>query len=100
MVFSLILVGVVLALLWFIFKFKEIQHKVQLIFIGGFVLFALGSIWTVYSRHDIDITTFDGFLALSKFYLVWLKQLGHNIADISGYVIHQDWTANSTNVTR
>lgn len=98
--FSWVILGVVIVVLLIFFKFKETQHKLHLWFIGGFILFALGSIWTVYSTHAVDLTTFDGFMTLMKLYVLWLKQIGHNIADLTGYVVNQHWGSNVTNMTQ
>jgi hypothetical protein len=97
--FSLVIIVVVLAGLFFFFKFKETQHKLSLWLIGGFVLFALVSVWTVYSRHEVDLTTFEGFMTLMKFYGLWLEQVGHNVVDITGYVVHKSWGSSVANVT-
>lgn len=97
---TLLIIGLVLIGLIILFKFKEIQHKIHLTLIAGFLLFAVGSILAVYKSHSIDLTTFEGFLSLGKFYVLWLKQLGHNVVDITGYVVHQDWVSNVTNITK
>lgn len=94
----LIIVAVVL-ILFILFKFKEVQHKIQLTALIAFLLFAALSIGHVYSSNAVDLTTFQGLLSLSKFYLVWVKQAVGNVLDFTGYITKQDWMFNITNST-
>jgi len=93
-----LLIIVVLVVLTVLFKFKEVQHKVHLVVIAGLLLFAVLSISHVYKNNDVDLKTFDGIATLGKYYMVWAKQLGQNIVDVSGYAIKKDW-APDTNST-
>ncbi|HVY01522.1 MAG TPA: hypothetical protein VHA12_02040 [Candidatus Nanoarchaeia archaeon] len=98
--FTWVLLGLVVVVLFIVFKFKHLHHEFQMYFIGALILFAVGSVLIVYRSHSVDLTTFEGFLSLGKFYVLWLKQLGHNVVDVTGYVIHQEWTLNATNISK
>ena len=92
----LILVFVVLMVL---FKFKEIRHQIGLVVIAMLLLFLVFSVYSVYSKHKVDLSTFDGAIEAGKIYVTWLGGVGHNIAKVTGYAVHQDWGFNSNNST-
>jgi len=99
--FMWIIIALIVIVLMVVFKFKEVRHKFGLVIVIFLVVFLVFSIYRVYSTNDVDLQSFDGVVAAGKIYFSWLGNLGHNVADISGYAVKQDWgfknkTTNST----
>ena len=81
-------------------KFKELRHKIGFLTVVGIVLFLVLSFATLYSAHDLDLTSFQGLVNAGQLYMSWLGQAFQNVKGISAYVIHQDWGLNFTNFTK
>ncbi|MEM4259407.1 MAG: hypothetical protein QXS38_01425 [Candidatus Pacearchaeota archaeon] len=92
---TLIIIFVLVALLIFI-KFGEIKHKYLLRIFLLLVIFFLGTLGYVFIKHNIDLTTYEGFLQLGRTYLSWLSSIFHNVKGITGYAIQQQWGLNSS----
>lgn len=87
----------VVVILLVMFKFKELRHQFSLIFIVLVLVFFLLSFGSVFSKNNVDLTTFDGVMLAGKLYFSWLGHMFSNVVQISGYAISQDWApANST----
>lgn len=92
-----ILIGILVVLVFFILKFKEIRHKLSFLLILALILFLVVSASTIYSKNKVDLKSFDGVVSAGKLYFSWLGSLFHNVKDISGYAVKQDWnTKNNT----
>ena len=94
-----LLIGVVLIALFFLFKSKEVKHRVMSILIIVLVLFFIVSFSQVVSKVG-NIGTFDGLLGASKMYFLWLKTVFGNVGHLTGNAIKLDWSANLTNLSR
>jgi len=81
-------------------KFKELRHKIGFLTVVALVLFLVLSFATLYSAHDLDLTSFQGLLKAGELYVSWLGQAFHNVKGISAYVVNQDWGLNLVNVTK
>lgn len=44
--------------------------------------------------NGIDMSQSDGLIKAGKLYGAWLGNAGKNIAKITGYAVHQDWSTN------
>lgn len=64
----------------------------------GIVLFFAFSVYNTYDSYDADLTSFSGVVDFGGHYFAWLGGVFHNVGDITGYAIQQDWF-NSTNTT-
>ena len=93
--FIIILTILAIIFLFIILKFKEVRHKLGFIFILLLLIFFGFSVLQIY-QSGVDLKTFDGFVAATKLYFNWLANLFGNVADVSGYAIHQDWGVNKT----
>ena len=97
--FIWVLLILVFIALMVLFKFKEIRHQFGLVVIAMLFLFLAFSVYSVYSKHKVDLTTFDGVVEAGKIYVTWLGGVGHNIVKVTGYAVHQDWGFNKANLT-
>lgn len=95
-----ILIALVVLLVVFLFKFKEVRHRFGLIVVIILLIFFVVSFSKIYSANDIDIGTFDGIVSAGKIYMSWLGNFAKNMGRVGGYVINQDWGLNSTNMTK
>src|SRR3989344_5224900 len=93
--FVIIVVLVVLAIV--IFKFKEFRHRMGLLTIIVLILIIILSFSIVISGKGVDFNTFDGVVKAGKLYFSWLGGAFHNLKDLSGYAVKQEWGVNSTN---
>ena len=96
-VLAWILIALVVVAFLFLFKFKEMEHKMKYFIIAGLLILVVLSMSHVYRSSDANLTTFEGILALGKFYFLWLKQISSNVLDITGYAIKHNWATNYTN---
>lgn len=92
-----IIILVALALIVFV-KLAEMKHKILLKVILVLVAFVIGTLGYVYFKHDINISTYDGFVSLGRVYFSWLGGLFKNMGSITGYAVQQSWGMNSTGV--
>ncbi|MBI3334740.1 hypothetical protein HYZ97_04600 [Candidatus Pacearchaeota archaeon] len=96
-----ILALVILVLVFVFLKFKEVRHKIGLFLTALTILFLLVSVGGLYASHELDLSTFDGVVEAGRLYVSWLSAFGSNIAQLSGYVVHQDWgLSNSTSMRK
>lgn len=75
-------------------KFKELRHKIGFLTVVALGLFLVLSFATLYSSHELDLTSFSGVVKAGQTYLSWLGQTFHNVKSISAYVVNQDWDVN------
>ena len=91
-----IVVAALALFVFLFFKFKEARHKITLVFLLLLLIFSAYSITRISSNHDIDLTSFEGFLAAGKVYFGWLVGAFGNVKTLTGYAVQQDWGLNST----
>jgi hypothetical protein len=94
------LIILVVIVIFILLKFKEIRHKLGFLFVVALVLFLALSFASLYSSHNLDLTSFSGLVKAGDLYVSWLGQAFHNVKSVSSYVIHQDWGLNLTNFTK
>ena len=81
-------------------RFREIKHKLIFTILALFVVFTVIFFGGVYFSGDLSLTSFDGIVSAGKLYFAWLLNLFGNVKGITGYVMGQDWGANSTIVVK
>lgn len=89
-----IIIGILVVLGVFLVKFKEVRHRGGLFFLLFMAIFFVATMGHVYSKTQLDLSTFDGIVAACKVYFSWLGSVAHNIIQIGGYAIKQDWGVN------
>jgi len=95
-----IVVGVVIFAVLAIIKLSNEKQKVAVrILIILFIFLALTASY-VGIKSGADLKSFDSIVKVTKVYFSWLGSIIHNMVGITGYVIHQDWAINSTNITK
>jgi len=94
-----LLIVVVVAVILFLLKFKELRHKLGFFIVLFLLLFLLLSFVSVYKNNKVDLTSFDGFMQAGKLYFSWLGNVFNNFGKISSFVVKQDWGINVTNST-
>jgi formate hydrogenlyase subunit 3/multisubunit Na+/H+ antiporter MnhD subunit len=90
-----IIIGLVL-LVMFLFKYKEMKHRIWFLAIFLLLLFLVGSFGQLYTRNNFNLTSFEGITSAGKAYFVWMGVAFGNIAKIGGYAVKQEWDINST----
>jgi hypothetical protein len=86
-----ILIILAVLAIFLVLKFKEIRHKLGFVVVLLFLLFLSLSFWNVYNTHNIDISTFNGFVDAGKAYFSWLGGVIGNTKAVTTYAIKQDW---------
>jgi hypothetical protein len=85
----------------FIFVMTLVKKNFFFILFILFVLFVTFSFISVYRNHEINLTSYEGFVDAGKVYFSWFLSLFANLGEITGYALNQDWVlSNSTNSTR
>jgi len=95
-----ILIAILLVLIFIIVRFKELKHRIFIIFIIVLILFGILSIGAIYTKNEVDLTSFEGLVAATKLYTSWLKTVYINVAQLTGQAVKQDWGINITNITK
>lgn len=90
------IIGSVIAIIKIANEKQAIAIKVLLV---GFVFFLVTAGY-VYIKYDVDLSNFSDIAAATKIYFSWLGQIWGNVKGIGGHVIDQQWTINSTNISR
>ena len=67
-------------------------------FIGVFLFFAF-SLSHIHTKYNVDLKTFEGIVQAGQIYFFWFKSIFHNVGDVSGYVVQQDWWLDKVNAT-
>ncbi len=101
MVLFLIIIALfVIVVLVYLYRSQAIHGPVINFLLAALLLFVVVSVGYVYIKSNVEISSLDGIVALTKIYLHWLGGLFKNTGNIAGYVVKQDWGLNSTNITR
>jgi amino acid permease len=93
-----LLIAAFIFILLLVFKAKEVRHKMEFLIVALLCLFLIFSFLQIYKTHKVNLKTFNGVVTAGKLYVAWLGQMFHNLADITGYAVHRDWSFNSTKV--
>ena len=92
--FGWVLVITVLVVLFLLFKFKAMRHKIGLVVSISLLVFFFVSFGQLYFTHDLDLSTFDGVLSAGKIYFSWLGSFTGNVVKVSTYAVKQNWELN------
>lgn len=90
------IIGILVILAIFLFKAKEIRHRMGMIVVILLLVFLVVSFGQLYSTHDLDLGSFEGITKAGKVYVSWLGNAFKNIGKIGGYAVKQSWDVNST----
>ena len=93
---SILIIGVLVALMIVFFKVKYVQHKVLAIGLIVLVLFFYASVAKVMGDNGVEVTSFNGMVTAGKLYVGWLGTIFDNSRDLAGDAIKMDWKTNST----
>ena len=94
------IIGILVVVALFLFRAKEIKHRVVMLAIGILVLFLGVTMYKVYSTRSVDLSTLSGLVDAGKLYASWLGNIFHSGKNVVGYAFHQNWGFNFTNVTQ
>jgi len=92
--FGWALIVTIVVVLFVLFKFKEVRHRMGLVISIGLLAFFLVSFGQLYFTHDLDLSTFEGVLGAGKVYLSWLGSFTGNVVKVSTYAVKQNWELN------
>lgn len=95
-----LLISVILVLVFFLLKSKEVKHKFASVLIIVLLLFFIVSFSQVISKPGVNFSTIAGMANAGKLYFFWLKNVFYNVARLTGNAVHMDWGANLTNFSR
>ena len=93
---------IVLLLIAVVFLVVKVVNKKQALAVKATLalfLFVTLTVSYVLINEDVNLTSVDGVMQAVKVYFVWLSQLGNNAAEVTGYIVNQDWSLNATNST-
>ncbi len=90
-------IGFLVVLGLFLFRAKEIKHRIGLIIISFLLIFLALSLYQIYSFNSVDLSTFDGVISAGKLYVSWLGTVFNSAKEVTSYAVHQDWALNVTN---
>ncbi|MDP2925053.1 MAG: hypothetical protein Q8N99_01650 [Nanoarchaeota archaeon] len=77
----------------FAIKMNHLRHRVFIILLIFIALFFYVTLTFVTTKNEIDLATYDGFIAGVKVYGGWLANGFNNMKAVTGYAIKKDWTA-------
>jgi len=104
----LIITLVLLGIMIFLFRSANQVYLLSLVKNNFFYYFMIAlfaflaiSFTRLYVLHDLDFTSYAGFLDAMKVYGIWLKGVFVNLGRVTGYAVNQEWIpSNVTNMTR
>lgn len=89
-------IAVIVVVLVLLFKLRELRHHISLVLIVLVLFFFAITFASVYSKNQVDLSTFEGMTKISQVYFSWLASVGQNLVHIGGYAVKQDWSFNET----
>jgi len=95
-----IIVAVVVFAVLAIIKISNEKQKVAVRLLIILFVFLAITVSYVGVKSGADLKNFDSIVHVGKVYFAWIGNIADNVFRISGYAIHQDWSINSTNVTK
>ncbi len=93
---TLFIIAILAIMIWFIFEFKRMKHKLLAIFLIALLLFSFFSFNAVFSGKDLSIKDVSDLGNLAKIYFSWLGNVFNNVKTITAQAIHLDWGNKTT----
>jgi len=91
------IIVILVALVWGLLKIRFLKHKLYMVLLLVLVLVLYTTSSVLIAKENIDLSSFDGFVALGKAYLSWAEVLFSNVKSITSNVVKMDWSySNST----
>ena len=103
---TIIIIGIIAAAALLIFKSHDFliffnlakKYFIPVFFFGLIVALAF-SVYHVFVKYDLSLTSYSSLVNAAKVYAVWVKSLFSNLSGITGYAAKQDWLLNAKNAT-
>ncbi len=89
-------VVIVAVVFYFVLKYQNLHGHITHLAVLSLLLFFVLSVWYVYSTNSPNLNTLDGVVAFMKVYGTWISAVFSNTNGAVGYIVHQNWTGNST----
>lgn len=89
---TLLIVGVLVAVIWIAIEVKRLKHKVFAVALIGLILFSYISAAVIFKGEEIDFKSPSGLLEASKLYFSWLGSVAGNLGQITSNAINMDWS--------
>jgi glucan phosphoethanolaminetransferase (alkaline phosphatase superfamily) len=89
---TLLIVGILVALVWIVIEFKRFRHKLLAVFLIVLIIFTYVSFLVTLKGKDIDFKSVDGLKEAGTLYFSWLGSVFGNIKSITTNAIKMDWT--------
>ncbi len=74
-------------------KMNHLRHRFFIIILIVVALFFYLTMTFVTNQHQVDLTTYDGFVAGMKIYGGWIANGFQNMKVLTGNAVKMDWTS-------
>ncbi|VVB82263.1 Uncharacterised protein [uncultured archaeon] len=98
MAISVIIWGIIIlvVLIYVLFEFKRMRHKLFALFLIGLILFAFFSFNFVFAGKNIQLNSLPDFQKAAQMYFSWLGNAFHNIQIVTTNAIKMNWQGNKS----
>ena len=96
----ILVIGLVVVLVIFFLKFKEMRHRLGSFFMVGLLVLFIASILQVYMGQNADLSTFGGLVSFGETYFSWVGGVFSNLIHISGYAVKQNWGVSNSSLNK
>ena len=90
---SWVVIAVLIVLAFIILKTNHFKHRTWVILLVLLALFLYISISLVNTKHDLNVSSTEGFFNSVKVYSGWLANGFQNLKTITGNAIKMDWAS-------
>jgi hypothetical protein len=88
---TLLIVGILVALIWIVIEFKRFRHKLLAVFLIMLIIFTYVSFLVTLKGQDINFKSVEGLKKAGTLYFSWLGSVFGNIKSITTNAIKMDW---------
>ena len=90
---TLIIIGVIIAVIWLFVEIKRFRHKIFAVFLILLILFGYFSFVVVFKDKKINYQSISGLTEAGKIYFSWLGSIAKNMKSMTTYTLKLNWKA-------
>lgn len=89
---TLLIVGILVALVWIVIEFKRFRHKLLAVFLIVLIILTYVSFLVTFKGKDINLNSIEGIKEAGTLYFSWLGSVFGNVKTITTNAIKMDWS--------
>jgi len=89
---TFLVIAIAIILIWIIFEFNGVKHKILAILILGLILFFYFSSVSVFKKYDLDYKSLSGLKESVLVYFSWMGSVFGNLKEITSNAINMNWS--------